>query len=107
MTSTPQPPEPAPAGPPEQTWTMGAAAAYLNAGGVDFGISARDVRRMADDPGNQITATSRGGPGSWRRAAASTVRAERARLLRDLGRRDPEWPEPTQGQAGGQGQPAG
>lgn len=95
MTSTPpaSAPQPADPGPPEPTWTMGQAAAYLNGGGVDFGIDARAVRRMADDPRNQIRAGERGdGEATWRRALASTVRAERARRLRAIGRDDPEWP---------------
>jgi hypothetical protein len=82
---------------------MGRAAEYLNAGGVDFGITAKAVRFMADDPDNQIRVRPRSdGRTRWRRALASTVRAERARLLREVGRDDPEWPVP--GAAGEPGQ---
>lgn len=76
---------------PDETWTVGEAARYLNAGGVDFRIQPRRVRRWADDPGCQIRAVG-GGTGRWRRVLASTVRAERARLLVEAGRLDPDWP---------------
>lgn len=87
---------PPPAGPDEPTWTMGEAARFLNGGGVDFQFDARAVRRMADDPDNQIRAVTRGRRG-WRRALASTVRAERARLLAAAGRADPDSPAPGYG----------
>ena len=74
--------------PPDETWTVGEAAAYLNAGGVDFGYDGRAVRRMADDPECQIKIVS-GGNRRWRRVLASTVRAERRRLLDAAGRSDP------------------
>lgn len=73
------------------TWTTGEAAAYLNGGGVDFRITPKAVRQMADDPDNQVAAV-RGGGGRWRRLLVSTVRAERARMLAEAGREDPEWP---------------
>jgi hypothetical protein len=80
----------------EETWTVGEAATYLNAGGIDLGINAKAVRRAADNPDNQIRAVS-GGGGRWRRVLRSTVRAERARLLRRAGVDDPEWPLPPEG----------
>lgn len=73
------------------TWTTGEAAAYLNGGGVDFRITPKAVRQMADDPGNQVTAV-RGGGGQWRRVLVSTVRAERSRILAEAGRVDPDCP---------------
>ncbi len=92
MTSSSPPSTPPPAGRfGEVTWTMGKAAAYLNAGGVDFGFDARAVRRMADDPRNPIHAVGHERR-RWRRALASTVRAHRAALLSQAGIRDPEWP---------------
>jgi hypothetical protein len=88
--TTPTPPPPS-----DETWTVGEAVAYLNAGGIDFGFTDKDVRRMADDPGNQVRLAVPRRPGrrpGWRRLLASTVRAERAQLLRAAGRDDPEWP---------------
>lgn len=82
---------------PDETWTVGEAARYLNAGGINFRIEPRRVRRWADDPGCQIRAVA-GGTGRWRRVLASTVRAERVRLLAEAGRRDPDWPAGQLGQ---------
>lgn len=76
---------------PDETWTVGEAARYLNAGPVDFQIQPRKVRRWAESPQCQIRAV-RAADGAWRRVLASTVRAERARLLALAGYRDPEWP---------------
>ncbi len=80
----------------DETWTVGESARYLNAGGVDFGFTAKRVRFMAKDPGCGIVAVSggavRGGRYTWYRILASTVRAERARLLAEAGREDPDWP---------------
>lgn len=75
--------------PDDETWTTGQAAVYLNAGGVDFGYDARQVRQAADNPDCQIRAVRRG---RWRRVLVSTVRAERARLLAEADRVDPEAP---------------
>jgi len=77
--------------PPDETWTVGEAAAYLNAGGVDFKLDARAVRRMIDAPpdGCLIRLVS-GGRRRWRRVLASSVRAERSRLLAEAGRLDPD-----------------
>lgn len=76
--------------PSDETWTVGRAARYLNGGGVDFKITPRRVRLMAYDPDCQIKDVS-GGAG-WLRLLASTVRAERARLLAEAGRDDPDLP---------------
>jgi hypothetical protein len=76
---------------PDETWYVGEAARYLNGGGIDFGIDGRRVRRWADNPECQIRAVG-AGRGRWRRVLASTVRAERARLLAEAGRVDPGWP---------------
>ncbi len=90
-----------PAAAHDETWHVGEAARYLNAGGIDFRISPRRVRRWADDPECQIQAVSGGGgTGRWRRVLASTVRAERARLLEKAGRVDPDWTPPRQRKAG-------
>lgn len=83
----------------DETWTVGEAARFLNGGGVDFGITPKRVRFMAKDPECGITAVSGGAqkPGgryTWHRIIASSVRAERARLLAQAGREDPEWPVP-------------
>lgn len=84
---------------PDETWTVGEAARYLNSGGIDFRIQPRRVRRWAENPECQIRAI-RTGDGTWRRVLASTVRAERARLLADAGRRDPDWPPAPAGREG-------
>ena len=84
----------APAG--DEVWTVGEAATYLNAGGIDFRIKPKTVRRWADDPRKAIT-TAAGGNGRWRRVLASSVRAERARLLRSVGREDPDLTPPPAG----------
>jgi hypothetical protein len=79
----------------DEVWTTERAAEYLNAGPVDFGFSRKQVRRMAQDPGCQIRAlpgiTTPTGRRSWYRLLASTVRAERARLLAEAGFEDPGW----------------
>jgi hypothetical protein len=84
---------PAPVG---ALWTVGHAAAYLNAGPVDFQLSPKRVRLMAQDPSCQIRpvigGTAVGGRRRWYRLLASTVRAERARLLAESGYEDPDWP---------------
>ena len=81
---------------PDEIWTVGEATAYLNAGGVDFRIKHRQVREMADDPSCPVQAVAGGhGSGRWRRLVASTVRAERARRLAELGRSDPDWSPPA------------
>lgn len=82
--------------PGDETWTVGEAAAYLNAGGIDFRIRPRTVRRMADNPESGIVAVE-GGGGRWRRLLASSVRAERARLLAQAGREDPDATPPAAG----------
>lgn len=80
----------------DEVWTVGRAARYLNAGGVDFGITPKAVRFMAKDPKCQIRPVAGGtgpaGERTWYRLLASTVRAERARLLAEAGREDPDWP---------------
>ena len=80
----------------DEVWTVGQAAAYLNAGRVAFGFRPRDVRMMAKNPDSLIRAISGGtdasGRSSWYRLLASTVRAERARRLAEAGFDDPEWP---------------
>ena len=73
--------------PSDATWTTGQAAVYLNAGGVDFGFTARKVRALISTPDCLIRASR---PGRWRRLIVSTVRAERARLLAAAGVEDPE-----------------
>lgn len=75
--------------PPDETWTVGQAAAYLNAGGVDFKLDPRAVRRMVDDDPDCVIRIVSGGNRRWRRLLASTVRAERRRLLAQAGRPDP------------------
>lgn len=72
----------------DEVWTVGEAAKFLNAGGVDFRISPKTVRRWADDPSQGIVLAS-GGQGRWRRVLASSVRAERRRMLAELNRVDP------------------
>lgn len=72
----------------EEVWRVGQAADYLNAGGVDLRITGRKVRRWARDPRRLIRATSQGF-NSWSWVSAESVRAERIRLLSQLGRRDP------------------
>lgn len=93
---------------PDETWTVGEAARYLNAGGINFRFTPRRVRRWADNPECQIRAVQLG-DGTWRRVLASTVRAERARLLEQAGRRDPQWPPADEvaekSAAGGEGDP--
>ncbi len=77
----------------DEIWTVGEATTYLNAGGLNFRLTVRQVREMADDPNCPVRALSGGqGSGKWRRLLASTVRAERARRLAAAGRSDPEWP---------------
>lgn len=80
----------------DEVWTVGRARAYLNGGPVDFHLTAKLVREMAQDPGCQIRPISGGTAASgrprWFRLLASTVRAERARLLRAAGFDDPDWP---------------
>ncbi len=81
--------------PPDETWTVGEAARYLNGGGVNFGITPKRVRMMAKDPECLVRDVSGGGR-QWRRLLASTVRAERRRLLTAAGREDPDMPaEPS------------
>ena len=85
----------------DEVWTVGEAADYLNAGGVNFGITPKRVRRMAKNPSCQIRAVAggtEGGQRTWFRLLASTVRAERARLLTLADRQDPGYPTP--GEAG-------
>lgn len=85
-----------PAGRGDEVWTVGEAATYLNAGGVDFGFTSRRVRSLAGDPGSLVRAVSGGTPAEgrrrWYRLLASSVRAERARLLKAAGLDDPNWP---------------
>jgi hypothetical protein len=88
MTSSPPS---AAGGSPDATWTTGEAAAYLNAGGVDFGFTARKVRQLTSHPHTLIRVIR---VHRWRRLVVSTVRAERARLLAEIGRVDPDWPGP-------------
>lgn len=80
----------------DEIWNAGRALRYLNSGGIDFGITRQRLRRMILDPECQIRALSGGADGhggrSWFRLLASTVRAERARLLDEAGRDDPERP---------------
>lgn len=83
----------------EEVWRVGAAAQYLNAGGVDFGITPRKVRRWAGDPNRLIKGTS-SGRYAWRWVTAASVRAQRVRLLADLGRHDPALDGRPQGQGG-------
>jgi hypothetical protein len=82
----------------DEVWTVGEAAAYLNAGPVNFGITPKRVRFMAKDPDRRIRAVSGGaqvgGRRTWYRVLASTVRAERASMLKAAGYEDPEWPRP-------------
>lgn len=80
--------------PPDETWTVGEAARYLNGGGIDFKISPKRVRLMALDPDCQIRDVS-GGSRRWYRLLASTVRAERARLLAEAGRQEPRDDTPS------------
>jgi hypothetical protein len=80
----------------DEIWTVGDAVAYLNAGPVNLRVTRKRVRAMADDPACQIRSirggTSAAGRRTWYRLVASTVRAERARLLRESGYEDPDWP---------------
>jgi len=80
----------------DEVWTVGKAADYLNAGGVDFGLAPRHVRMMAKDPNCLIRPISGGttatGRIAWYRLLASSVRAERARRLAEAGFDDPDWP---------------
>lgn len=80
----------------DEVWTIGEATVYLNSGGVDFRIKPKKVRQWADDPGGPVALVA-GGQGRWRRVLASSVRAERARLLREVGRDDPGWVPPPHG----------
>jgi hypothetical protein len=89
---------------PDETWTVGEAARYLNAGGIDFGIEPRKVRRWVNNPACQIAAVQPA-TGQWRQVLASTVRAERARLLAAAGRQDPDWPVVQLGGTVGDGDP--
>lgn len=75
--------------PPDETWTVGQAAAYLNAGGVDFKLDPRAVRRLVDNDPDCVIRIVSGGNRRWRRLLASTVHAERRRLLALAGRPDP------------------
>jgi len=87
--------------PPDEVWTVGEASAYLNAGPVNLRSTPKRVRQMAQDPGCQVRAivggTTAQGRRRWYRLVASTVRAERARLLRESGYEDPDWPANSAG----------
>lgn len=80
----------------DEVWTVGQAADYLNAGPVRLVSTTKRVRRMAQDPGCQIRSIVGGvdtlGRRHWFKLVASTVRAERARLLGLAGFEDPDWP---------------
>jgi len=84
--------------PPDDVWTVGEALSYLNAGPVNLRLTRKKVRQMAQDPDCQVRAiaggTSPAGRRRWFRLVASTVRAERARLLRESGYEDPDWSAP-------------
>lgn len=73
----------------DELWTVGQAAAYLNAGGVDLRFRPRRVTEMisrGELPGLQTHVQG------WRRTPASAIRRLRAELLRELGRVDPAFP---------------
>lgn len=86
------------AGQADETWTIGQAVDWLNGGGVDFHFTRKSVRQMVKDPNCQIRAISGGmtpdGDRRWFRVLASTVRAERDRLLAEVaeaGVQDPDF----------------
>jgi hypothetical protein len=78
----------------EQVWTVGEAAAFLNAGPVDFRVRPKTVSRWCDD-GSRGLRVAMGQRGEWRRVLASSVRELRASMLASAGYADPEWPVAT------------
>ena len=77
----------------DELWTAGQAAAYLNAGGVNLGITARHVTDLIKE--GELSAVRHPARG-WRRTPASGIRRLRFERLAELGRVDPGYTPPPE-----------